>query len=362
LNQLHIFLSNLEHNYKVLRSHINNDTELIAVLKANGYGSEIVNISHKLESLGVNQIAVAYVDEGVYLRKQGVKIPILIFYPQEENFDKIIKYNLEPSLYSVQTLNKFKKIINLQKKIKYPVHIKYNTGLNRIGFKPEKVKWVLKEIQNDSMLIKSVYSHLASSESSKKNPLSIKQINLFLKIKEYHQTNFVSKTKFHLLNSSGVFNYPEYQFDAVRCGIALHGYANKLKWDKKLKPIAELTTTICQIHRIKKGTAVGYDNGWIASKDSSIATLPIGHADGIGRHFGNQRGYVLIKGKLVPIIGNICMDMLMIDITDIKCREGDIVSIFGKHNNASGFAEMGDTISYELLSSLGKRVKRVIHI
>lgn len=361
MNQLHIFLSNLEYNYKVLRSFINTDTELIAVLKANAYGSKIVKISHKLESLGVNQIAVAYVHEGVYLRKQGVKIPILIFYPQEENFEKLIKYNLEPSLYSIKTLSKFKKIINLQKKTKYPVHIKYNTGLNRIGFKAEKVKWIINEVQDDSIHLKSVYSHLASSESSKKNPLSIKQINLFLKIKEYHQKHFVTKTKFHLLNSSGVFNFPEYQFNAVRCGIALHGYANKLEWDKKLKPIAELTTTICQIHRIKKGMAVGYNNGWIATKDSSIATLPIGHADGIGRHFGNQRGHVLIKGKLVPIVGNICMDMLMIDITDIKCKEGDIVSIFGRQNNASGLAKMGDTISYELLSSLGKRVKRIIH-
>lgn len=361
MNQLNIFLNNLEHNYKVLRSHINNDTELIAVLKASAYGSEIVRISNHLESLGVNQIAVAYVDEGVYLRKQGVKIPILVFYPQEENFEKIIKYNLEPSLYSIKTLIKFKKIINLQKKIKYPVHIKYNTGLNRIGFKPEKVKWIHKEVQDDSIHLKSVYSHLASSESSKKNPLSIKQINLFLKIKEYHQNHFVKKTKFHLLNSSGVFNYPEYQFNAVRCGIALHGYANKLEWDEKLKPIAELTSTICQIHRIKKGSNVGYDNGWIATKDSSIATLPIGHADGIGRHFGKQSGYVSIKGKLVPIVGNICMDMLMIDITDIECKEGDIVSIFGKQNNASVFAKMGDTISYELLTSLGKRVKRVIH-
>ncbi len=361
MNQLHIYLSNLEHNYKVLRSLIKRGTELIAVLKANAYGSEIIKIANHLESLGITQFAVAYVDEGIKLRKQGIKMPIIIFYPQEENLENIIKYNLEPTLYSENTLNKFKKIINYQKIHKYPVHIKYNTGLNRIGFNPEKVKWVHSEIQNNSIQLKSVYSHLASSESSKKNPLSLEQINLFLKIKEYHQAHLEYKTKFHLLNSSGVFNYPEYQFDAVRCGIALHGYANKLEWDKKLKPIAELTSTICQIHRIKKGSNVGYDNGWTATKDSSIATLPIGHADGIGRNFGNQKGYVLINKKIVPIIGNICMDMLMIDVTGVKCNEGDNVCIFGRENNGSDFAQMGNTISYELLTSLGKRVKRVIH-
>ena len=217
-------------------------------------------------------------------------------------------------------MSKFKKIINI-KKIKYPVHIKYNTGLNRIGFKAEKVKWIINEVQDDSIHLKSVYSHLASSESSKKNPLSIKQINLFLKIKEYHQNHFVKKTKFHLLNSSGVFNYPEYQFNAVRCGIALHGYANKLEWDEKLKPIAELTSTICQIHRIKKGLMLDMTMDGLQLKILLLQLYLLGMQMVLDVILVNKVDMFSIKGKLVPIVGNICMDMLMIDITDIECKE-----------------------------------------
>ena len=360
MNTLTLHLSHLDHNYNCIREKINSNTLLVGVVKAEGYGSSSVLFAKRLVDLGVDYLAVAYTEEGKELRNQGITIPIMVFYPLENSLEALIDSCLEPCLYSQTILEGFKKIL-LQKKItQYPIHIKYNTGLNRLGFHPNQSDWVIHQMENDCFQLESVYSHLAASEAKRPSLLCDKQVALFETIKTKHSAASSPSPKFHLLNSSGVFNYPECQYDMVRCGIALHGFANHPEWDKLLKPVGVLESTITQIHSVKKGDFVGYDHGWNAPQDTQIATLPLGHADGIGRHFGQHHGYVIINGQKAPIVGNVCMDLLMVDVGSISCKEGDQVVFFNQSQNASTFAKQGNSISYELLTGLGTRIKRVV--
>ena len=258
-------------------------------------------------------------------------------------------------------MESFKLHLEAMKIKDYPIHIKYNTGLNRVGFPVIDVEWVLEKTNHPQFRLESVYSHLAISEEERPSPQCILQIERFEEIKKKYTKLLKKAPKFHLLNSSGVFNYPNLQYDAVRCGIAFHGYANKSEWDVHLKPVAVLKSIISQIHQVKKGSSVGYDNGWVAPNAVRIATLPLGHADGIGRHFGHHQSAVSINGYHAPIVGNVCMDMLMIDVTGINCETGDEVTFFDTSKSAEDFARSGNTISYELLTGIGPRIKRVLH-
>ena len=361
MNQLNIYLSNLEHNYKLLVRNLNAGTNLIAVVKASAYGTALTAITKRLEKLGVNTFAVAYSNEGKILRRNGVKSRIMVFYPQPSGLSDIIDNKLEPCLYSVNIFKKFHKKLICKKLRNFPVHIKYNTGLNRLGFKPSCFDWIINQLKDDTFALKSIYSHLAVSQAKKEIELNKKQIESFLKLRDKHIAISGLNPKFHLLNSSGLFNFPEFQFDAVRCGIALHGFANRSEWDKQLKPVAELISSISQIHLVKKGEYVGYDFGCKVNEEKKIATIPLGHADGINRQLGNHKGKVLINGKIAPIVGNICMDMFMVDVSKISCNEGDKVYVFGNQNSVSDLAHSADTISYELLTAIGPRVKRLIY-
>ena len=361
MNTLNLYLSNLNHNYECIRKQLRNSTQCIGVVKANAYGGQSIEIAKRLIQIGIDKLAVAYAEEGIQLRNHGIKTPIMVFYPQKDSLADLITFDLEPCIYSRNMFLALEQQLNLLQVKNYPIHIKYNTGLNRVGFPSSDVDWVLDKIKQPYFKLESVYSHLAASEEELPSNGCLQQIEQFEKIKKEHTQATKSPPKFHLLNSSGIFNYPEYQYDAVRCGIALHGYANQPKWDRLLKPIAELKSKISQIHQVQKGAAVGYNNGWVVPKTSRIATLPLGHADGIGRHFGHHRASVLIQGKKAPLVGNICMDMLMIDISGIDCEEGDEVSFFGPSNSAEIFAAQGSTISYELLTGLGPRIKRIFH-
>ena len=361
MNKLNIYLKNLDYNLKVIRNQLRSNTIIFAVVKAWAYGSDMIRIAKYLEKLDVDYLAVAYAEEGRILRQEGIDLPILVFYPQIHGLETIIDSKLEPSLYSASLLRKFHQLLKQKNKKSYPVHIKYNTGLNRVGFNPNDVAWILEQFKNKQFELKSVYSHLANSESIEKDINNKKQIDAFLKLKKKHEDNPYSNPKFHILNSAGIFKNNKYQFDAVRCGIALHGFTNHPDLDRKLKPLVSLNSSISQIHKVKKGEYVGYDLGWKASKDSIIATLPIGHADGIGRHFGHKMSEVLVNGIKAFIVGNVCMDMIMIDVTDIPCKEEDTVIIFGPKHCASEFAASGGTISYEILSGVGPRVKRIFH-
>ena len=358
---LEISLTALGNNYCYLKSKLNDDTKLLGVVKAFAYGSDAIVIAKELEILGIDYFAVAYVSEGVRLRNAGIKTPILVLHSQLENFETLIDRCLEPSLYSERALNHFIKIATEKKQSNYPVHIKFNTGLNRLGFNERETSKVISLLNTTTAIkITSVFSHLAASEDLDEKNFSEAQINLFSSISESLSSKLDSQPILHMCNTSGLLNFPKAQFDMVRCGIGLYGFSNILEEQKSFTPIATLKTVISQIHHINVGESVGYNRSFKSASPIIAATLPIGHADGISRSYGNGKGWVWVHGKKAPIIGNVCMDMLMIEITNIDCKEGDEVIVFGAENNLESLTDSINSISYELLTAISQRVKRVI--
>lgn len=357
---LEIDLGALEHNYNYLKSKLLPSTKFLAVVKAFAYGSGVAHIAKKLEALKIDYFAVAYVKEGVALRDAGLKKPILVLHPQPSNFDELIDRCLEPSLYSPRVLRLFLKRAAEKNQKNYPVHIKFNTGLNRLGFWENDVDFIAKQLKGRTELrILSLFSHLAASEDENEHDFTLGQIESFKNICAEFDKKLPFKTFKHLLNTSGIINYPEAQFDMVRSGIGLYGYGNSATVDNELKPVATLKTVISQIHKIEPNESVGYNRKFVSTHYQVIATLPLGHADGIGRQYGNGQTYVSVNGKRAVIIGNVCMDMIMVDITGIDCKEGDEVIVFGKSPSAEEFASTVSTISYELLTSISQRVRRI---
>lgn len=356
---LEIDLKALEHNYRYLKSKLKPSTKFMGVVKAFGYGSDAVEISKKLVQLKVDYLAVAYVKEGVALREAGIEIPILVLHPQAVNFDVLLKYHLEPSLYSPKILKAFLQLAKEQHIKAYPIHLKFNTGLNRLGFWKQDVVDIVPHLENnESVKVISVFSHMAASEDAKEAQFTTSQIALFDKISIDIVERLGCKPLKHILNTSGILNFPEAQYDMVRSGIGLYGFGNNAKIDLELRPVATLKTIISQLHKIAPHESVGYNRDFKATGYSITATLPIGHADGIRRQYGNNKISVLVGGKKAPIIGNVCMDMIMIDVTGLDCSEGDEVIIFGNDPTAEEFAYAGNTISYELLTGISQRVKR----
>ncbi len=356
---LELDLNALTHNYHYLRSKLRPETKFLSVVKAFAYGSDAQIIANKLQELGTDYFAVAYTNEGVALRDAGITKPILVLHPQEISFDTIIERCLEPSIYSKHILGAFLKTAKKHGQNQYPVHLKFNTGLNRLGFSIEDIEHIATTLNTNSE-IKSVslFSHLAASEDDNEKEFTEQQISLFHTIAEQLDAQLNYKPFRHLLNTSGILNYSNAQYDMVRSGIGIYGYGNEAKIDKELKPVASLKTIISQIHHLKPNESVGYNRGFTSQDAKISATLPLGHADGIGRQYGNGKTVVSINGKKAPIIGNVCMDMIMVDITDISCKEGDEVLVFGPELSAQAFAETANTISYELLTGISQRVKR----
>ncbi|MCM4160137.1 alanine racemase [Antarcticibacterium flavum] len=356
---LEIDLEALAHNYHHLRSRAAANVKFMAVVKAYAYGNEASTLAKKLSSLGVDYFAVAYTDEGVALREKGIEEPILVLHPQSANFERIIDHCLEPSIYSRFVLNEFVKTATGKAQTDYPVHLKLNTGLNRLGFAEDDMEFLLDTLQQTNTIkLKGIFSHLAASEDWREREFTLKQLDRFRKM-TYHLVETIKyKPLLHLCNTSGIINYPEAHFDMVRSGIGLYGFGNDPELDKQLKPIGTLKTLISQIHHLDKGETVGYNRAFKAKEKIKMATLPLGHADGINRQYGNEKAGVWVNGNYAPIIGNVCMDMLMINITGIDCEEGDEVIIFGEPQHATDFAKKGNTISYELITGISQRVKR----
>jgi alanine racemase len=356
---LEIKLENLKENFKFLKSRVSSSTKFMAVVKAFSYGSDSVIISKELEKIGADYLAVAYTNEGIELRENGIRLPILVLHPQEDDFENIINYSLEPSIYSFRIFTFFLKTLRYNNIEKYPYQIKFNTGLNRLGFLKEDVEKLYPLIKNNPP--KYLFSHLGASEDPKEAEYSKNQIVQFQSISNSLEAQLKVKLKKHLLNTSGILNYSDYQFDMVRSGIGLYGFGNDIKFKNDLKPILVLKTIISQIHQLSEGDSVGYNLGYTAKSNITIATLPIGHADGIGRIYGKGIGEVLIGKQMAKIVGNVCMDMIMVDISSISCKEGDEVIIFNDDSyTAEEFTTKADTISYELITSLSRRIKRKI--
>lgn len=357
---LEIDLNALTRNFQYLKSRTNPETKILAVVKAFAYGNDASEIAKHLETLQVDYFAVAYTNEGVALRDAGIRTPILVLHPQSINFKTLIDRCLEPSIYSHFVLNTFIEVAEAEKQSNYPVHIKFNTGLNRLGFDGADVTKITTTLKNTkSIHAKSIFSHLAASEDLNEKIFTENQIQLFKTISDAFINAIGYKPMLHLCNTSGVLNYPEAHFDMVRSGIGLYGFGNSELEDTHFTPIATLKSIISQIHTIEAGDSVGYNRVFKATKKTKTATIPIGHADGIGRQYGNGKGFITINNQKAPIIGNVCMDMIMVDITDIPCHEGDEVIIFGKNPTANTFAHSANSISYEIITAISQRVKRV---
>lgn len=360
---LEIDLKALKHNFEYLKSKLKSGTNFLAVVKAFAYGNDAEEIARYLQDLDIDYFAVAYANEGIALRKAGITKPILVLHTLATNFDAILENCLEPNLYNAKILNEFIAFAEGENQKEYPIHIKFNTGLNRLGFWENNVDYVVSKLKKTTAVkVKSLFSHLAASEDLNERDFTITQINSFKTIAENFSKAVGYQPILHMSNTSGVLNYPEAHFDMVRCGIGLYGFGNSEKESKNLKPIASLKTVISQIHKIEKGESVGYNRAFKSEElFTKTATLPLGHADGIGRIYGNGKGFVTINGKQAPIIGNVCMDMIMVNITGIECKEGDEVILFnGSTTSAETLAERAGTISYELITGISQRVKRVI--
>lgn len=359
---LEIKLSSLEHNLKFFRSKIQNNTKVLAVVKASGYGSDAVVVANHLEELGIDYFAVAYVDEGIALRAAGIKTPILVLHPQIQNLDQLVKHDLEPNLYSKKIFDTF---LNLAKELAlhdYPIHLKFNTGLNRLGFNKDDVEFLIKNVNGEaSIQLKSIFSHLVASEDQNDRAYALNQIAQFDSIAQQFELALGFKPMMHMSNTSGILNYPEGHFDMVRLGLGLYGFTNEPELNAKLKNVLSLKTVISQIHHINENDSVGYNHGYIAKKQTKTATLPIGHADGLFRSLGQGKVSVKINGYRAPIIGNVCMDMVMVDVTGIDCQEGDPVILFDSQDEVLKLASVANTISYEILTALGSRIKRKAH-
>lgn len=357
---LEIDLKALKHNFDHLKSRLNSNTKFMAVVKAFAYGSDACELANYLQNLAVDYFAVAFVHEGVKLREAGITKPILVLHPQVANFKILIENCLEPNLYNSKILNEFIAIASTEKQNDYPIHIKFNTGLNRLGFSENEVNYIVSKVKETSTVkIKSVFSHLAASEDLNEREFTLNQIEKFKNITEILTNAIGYKPLLHICNTSGILNYPEAHFDMVRSGIGMYGFGNSEKENKNFKPIGTLKTIISQIHEINKGESVGYNRAFKTDAFLRTATLPIGHADGIGRQYGKGKGYVIINNQKAYIIGNVCMDMIMVNVTNIDCKEGDEVIVFGPNHTAENLAETANTISYELITGISQRVKRV---
>ena len=358
---LEIDLKALKHNFEYLKSKLKSNTKFLAVVKAFAYGNEANEIASYLQDLDVDYFAVAYTSEGIALRDAGITKPILVLHPLPISFKLLIERCLEPSLYNEKVLNEFIEVAKTEKQTNYPIHLKFNTGLNRLGFSENDIVPIHSKLcKSSAVKIKSIFSHLAASEDLNEDNYTKGQISSFKNITEKFVAIFGYKPLLHLCNTSGILNYPEAHLDMVRSGIGLYGFGNSDKENKNFKPIASLKSVISQIHHISKGETVGYNRAFKSEASQKTATLPIGHADGIGRQYGNGKGYVIINNQKAPIVGNVCMDMIMVNVTGIDCKEGDEVIIFDANHTANNLAQSANTISYELITSISQRVKRII--
>ncbi|MCA5005509.1 bifunctional UDP-N-acetylmuramoyl-tripeptide:D-alanyl-D-alanine ligase/alanine racemase [Sphingobacterium sp. WQ 366] len=355
---LQINLKSLEHNLKQYRSKIDSSVKMMAMVKAFSYGSGSYEVANILQFNNVDYLTVAFVDEGSELRRSGIKLPIMVLSPHESAIDDILEYNLEPEIYSVRILKVFVQYLKNKNINDYPVHIKLDTGMHRLGFMDNEIDELLLILKNQKEVrIKSVFSHLVGAGVESLKDFTAKQFLQFNSNADKINTALGYSFLKHICNTSGIVHHPEGHMDMVRLGIGLYGFDMNPK-ELTLEQVGVLKTTITQIKHIPKDETIGYDRKGLLTRDSIIATVKIGYADGYSRRFGNGVGEMEINGQLVQTVGNICMDMCMLDITDIEAKEGDEVIVFPDMALA---AQNIGTIPYELLTGISSRVKRVYY-
>lgn len=362
---LEINLNSLVHNLNYYRGLLYPETRIMAMVKAFSYGSGSYEIANVLQYHQVDYLSVAYTDEGIELRKAGITSPIMVMNPEEQSFDAMLRYNLEPEIYSFRILSLFEDALKrnfTDQDKKGCIHIKMDTGMHRLGFEENDLNELISRIkENPGIIIRSIFSHLAASDDPAQDEFTHAQIDKFTEMSTKIMSVIDYPVMRHILNSAGISRFRESQFEMVRLGIGLYGVGCNDTEQQLLQNVSTLRSIISQIKQIKKGESIGYGRHWVAPKDMRTATIPIGYADGLSRKLGNGRGKLFIDGKAAPIIGNVCMDMCMVDITDIGAAEGDDVIIFGTENPVSNFAADMDTIPYEVLTSVSRRVKRIYY-
>jgi alanine racemase len=362
---LEIELGAMVHNLNFFRSKLESGTKIMAMVKAFSYGSGTFEIANMLQYHRVDYLAVAFVDEGVELRKAGISVPIMVMNPEEQSYDVMIRYRLEPEVYSQRVLTLLQAAIQRQKGAltePLPIHIKLNTGMNRLGFSENDLSELIMRLKNNPLVqVASVFSHLASSESMMQDGFTHSQIDAFTKMHRTIQSQFTHPINRHILNSSGILRFPEAQFEMVRLGIGLYGVCSEPRFKENLLPVSSLKSHISQIHHLKPGDTVGYGRLEKVTTNLTTATIPVGYADGLGREHGNRVGKMMVNEMAAPIIGNVCMDMCMIDITGIAAEEGEEVIVFGTGYSLEEFAVNADKITYEVLTGISTRVKRVYY-
>lgn len=357
---LEVNLNALVNNLNYYRSKIKPETKMVCMVKASAYGAGSYEVAKTLQDHRVDYLAVAVADEGSSLRKAGITSSIMIMNPELSAFKTMFDYKLEPEVYSFYLLEKLIKAAEKESVTNFPIHIKINTGMNRLGFEPEDIPQLIKRLKQQSAVIpRSVFSHLVGSDSTQFDEFTMQQISLFKEVSDQIQAEFTHKIIRHILNTAGIERYADYQFDMVRLGLGLYGvdpFTNHI-----LNNVSTLKTTILQIHNVKKGDSIGYSRKERLERDSRIAAIPIGYADGLDRHLGNRNAYCLVNGRKAYYVGNICMDVAMIDVTDIDCKEGDRVIIFGDELPVTTLSTILGTIPYEILTSISDRVKRIYY-
>lgn len=355
---LEIDLDNLVENLNYFRSKLDNNTRVMAMVKAFSYGSGSYEIANILQYQRVDYLGVAFTDEGVALREAGITLPVVVMNPEPDSYKMMIDYELEPEIYNLPNLENFNKIVSMTGREEYPVHLKLDTGMNRLGFKDEHLKGLLDTIPAmNHVKVASVFSHLAAADEPDQDEFTRQQIQLFSKMT--HQITDVLGYSVirHILNSAGTERFPEGQFEMVRLGIGLYGIS--AIEENSLRNISTFKSTVTQIKYVQTNETIGYSRKGVAKKPKTIGIVPVGYADGLNRALSNGVGELYVKGNYYPIIGNICMDMCMIDVTGGDVKEGDEVVVFGEELPVTELAQKLNTIPYEIFTGISERVKRI---
>jgi len=360
---LEINLNALTHNFNFYKRQLAPGTRVMVMVKAFAYGGGAAEIANHLQTLGADYLAVAYTDEGVSLRKQGIQLPIMVLNPVEESFDLLYQYQLEPVVFSPEFFRKLG-IFAQHQALQLSIHLDLDTGMNRLGFEAAQLEELKSLIQQYPQLhLASLYTHLVGADEEAHHDFSLQQLEQFMKMSESICSILPYRPLRHALNSAGIVRYPDYQLDLVRLGIGLYGVEVTGKHDRSLKAVSTLKTTISQLKTLAPGATVGYSRKGSLPEGGRIATLAIGYADGYDRRFSQGKGYVLIHGKKAPVIGNVCMDMVMVDVSAIpEAKAGDEAIVYGEQISLKELADQIGTIPYELLTNISGRVKRVYYL
>lgn len=360
-SRLELRLGACRDNYRYFRSLLEPSTRLLVLVKANAYGHGAVEFAAMMQKEGADYLAVAYPVEGIELRKSGISLPILVLTAGTDYFNEMIDYRLEPGIPNLHALKAFCEVLDSRGITGYPVHVKLDTGMHRLGFMTDEIQELTDFVkQCRSVRVKSLYSHLAAAEDPASDDFTLGQIRMF----EDNASRIIGEIGYrpmlHILNSAGIERFPQFQHDMVRLGIGIYGISALP--GVKLSPVASLKCKILQIKHLRpEDGTIGYGrHGMIAPEGTTIATIPVGYADGIDRHLGCGRASFSLNGHRVPTIGNICMDMCMLDITGIDAQVGDTVTVFGEDPTASELADILGTIPYEILTSIPRRIDREI--